>query len=86
MLGVGIQELLLIGVLLLVVFGPGKAGQMARDLGKFVYGARTSIEEFKAELTTVDHSNRGKKEGGQRRQDTKPAEKDDEPQRASEEG
>ncbi len=84
MFGVGVQELLLIGVLLLIVFGPGKAGQMFRDLGKFVYGARSSIEEFKAELTTVDHPNDGKKEDGRRRQGQKPAEKD-ESQRPSEE-
>jgi Sec-independent protein translocase protein TatA len=74
MFGVGIQELLLIGVLLLIVFGPGKAGQMARDLGKFVSGARGSIEEFKAELTSVDHPNRGEEEGGRRQQDEKRAE------------
>ena len=58
MFGVGRQELLLIGLLLLIVFGPGKVGQMARDVGKFAYGARRSIEEFKAELRSVDHPNR----------------------------
>ena len=80
MFGVGVQELLLIGVLLLIVFGPGKAGQMFRDLGKFVYGARSSVEEFKAELTAVDPPNRGKQNGrgqGRGRQDEKPAEKEE---------
>jgi Sec-independent protein translocase protein TatA len=80
MFGVGFQEILLIGVLFLIVFGPAKAGQMFRDLGKFVYGARSSIEEFKAELTAADHPNRGKEEGGRRRQGQKPAEKE-QPQR-----
>jgi Sec-independent protein translocase protein TatA len=36
--GIGPQELLLIGLLILVVFGPVKAAGMARDLGHFVNG------------------------------------------------
>jgi Sec-independent protein translocase protein TatA len=74
MFGVGIQELLVIGLLLLVVFGPARAGQMARDLGKFAYGARRSMETFKAELTDVDSPNRGKEN------------KKEEPQKIAEEG
>jgi Sec-independent protein translocase protein TatA len=46
-----LPELLLIT--LIVRFGPGKAGQTARDLGKFAYQARGSIEEFKAEVTAT---------------------------------
>ena len=38
MFGIGPQELLLIGLLILVVFGPVKAAGMARDLGHFVNG------------------------------------------------
>lgn len=37
-------------LLLLVVFGPGKAVGMARDLGRFANTARDQVEEFKGEL------------------------------------
>ncbi len=50
MFGVGPQELLLIGLLVLVIFGPGKASGMARDLGRFVSGAQRSVEDLKSEL------------------------------------
>ena len=58
---------MIIELLLLVVFGPARVGQMARDVGRFAYRARSSVEEFKAELTAVD----------QGRQDEKPAEKEE---------
>lgn len=51
MFGVGPQELVIIGLLFLVIFGPGKLPQMARDLGHFMNEARRSIDEFKEELT-----------------------------------
>ncbi len=50
MFGVGVQEMLLIGLLFLVIFGPSKLPQMARDLGGFVNDARRSVEEFKEEI------------------------------------
>ncbi len=43
--------MVIIGLLVLVIFGPNKLPQMARDLGKFVTEARRSIDEFKEELT-----------------------------------
>ena len=49
--GVGIQELVIIGVIFLIIFGPSKLPGMARDLGRFVGEARRSIDEFKEELT-----------------------------------
>jgi sec-independent protein translocase protein TatB len=49
--GVGIQEMVIIGVIFLVLFGPSKLPEMARDIGKFVTQARRSIDEFKEELT-----------------------------------
>ena len=49
--GVGFQEMVIIGLLFLVLFGPSKLPQMARDLGRFVNEARRSIDEFKEELT-----------------------------------
>jgi Tat protein translocase TatB subunit len=50
MFGIGGQEMIIIGLLFLVVFGPSKLPQMARDLGKFVNEARRSMDEFKGEL------------------------------------
>lgn len=50
MFGVGPQELLIIGLLALLVFGPMRAAGMARDLGRFASGANRTFEEFKSEL------------------------------------
>jgi sec-independent protein translocase protein TatB len=50
MFGIGGQEILIIGLIFLVVFGPSKLPQMARDLGRFVSDARRSMDEFKSEL------------------------------------
>src|SRR5829696_10555382 len=50
MFGIGPQELLLIGLLVLVIFGPGKGASMARDLGRFVSGAQNTVDDFKSEL------------------------------------
>ena len=52
--GVGFQELLVVAVLVLVLFGPSKLPQMARELGRFVAEARRSVDEFKAELAAAD--------------------------------
>jgi sec-independent protein translocase protein TatB len=37
-------------LIFLVVFGPSKLPQMARDFGRFVSDARRSMDEFKSEL------------------------------------
>ena len=64
--GIGFQEMVIIGLLFLVLFGPSKLPQMARDLGRFVNEARRSIDEFKEELTAEydedDKENEGDKE------------------------
>jgi Sec-independent protein translocase protein TatA len=52
--GIGPQELLLIGLSILVVFGPVKAAGMARDLGRFVSGANRTVEEFKEEILSEE--------------------------------
>ncbi len=52
--GIGGQELVIIGLLFLVIFGPNKLPQMARDLGRFVNEARRSVDEFKSELISGD--------------------------------
>lgn len=44
------QELFLIGVLCLLIFGPDRMTSMARDAGRFVSQARDSIEDFKSEI------------------------------------
>ena len=46
--------MIIIGLLLLVIFGPSKLPQMARDLGRFVNEARRSVDEFKSELILDD--------------------------------
>ena len=53
--------MLVIVLLLLVVFGSGKAVGMARDLGRFANTARNQVEEFKDDLLSPqedgdDHS------------------------------
>ena len=52
MFGVGAPEMVVIGLLLLVVFGPKKLPSMARDLGRFVSEARRSVEGFKKDLVS----------------------------------
>ena len=52
MFGVGAPEMVVIGLLLLVVFGPKKLPGMARDLGRFVSEARRSVEGFKKDLVS----------------------------------
>jgi Tat protein translocase TatB subunit len=54
MFGIGGQEIVIIGLLFLVIFGPNALPRMARDLGRFVSEARRSIDEFKEELTAVE--------------------------------
>jgi len=50
MFGVGATEIVIIVLLFLVIFGPSRATSMARDLGRFVNGARHPIDELKSEL------------------------------------
>ena len=41
----------MVAILFLLLFGPSKLPQMARDIGRFVNEARRSMDEFKSELT-----------------------------------
>ena len=50
MFGVGPQELLVVGLLALLVFGPMKAAGIARDLGGLVNGANRAVEDLKGDL------------------------------------
>lgn len=51
MFGIGPQELIIIGIIFLVIFGPSKLPEIARDLGHFVNEARRSVEEVKSEFS-----------------------------------
>lgn len=51
MFGIGPQELIIIGIIFLIIFGPGKLPEIARDLGHFVNEARRSVEEVKSEFS-----------------------------------
>jgi sec-independent protein translocase protein TatB len=51
MFGIGPQKLVVVALIVLVVFGPRRLPQMARELGRFVSEARHSIDEFKEELS-----------------------------------
>jgi Sec-independent protein translocase protein TatA len=50
MFGVGPQELVIIGLLLLVIFGANGFSTMARDLGRLVKGAHSTVEDVKSEF------------------------------------
>jgi Sec-independent protein translocase protein TatA len=54
MFGIGPQELLIVGLLVLLIFGPTKATSVARDFGRFVGGARGTVEEFKSGMVPED--------------------------------
>jgi sec-independent protein translocase protein TatB len=60
MFGIGGEELIVIGLLVLVIFGPSKLPQMARDLGRFVNEARRSVDEFKDELVSANEEDKEK--------------------------
>ncbi len=54
MFGIGPGELAVIAVLFLVIFGPDKVPQMARDIGKFTNEARRAIEDFREDITQMN--------------------------------
>jgi sec-independent protein translocase protein TatB len=66
MFGIGGQELIIIGLLFLVIFGPSKLPQMARDLGRFLSEARSSMDEFKSELALGDDEDERERKGRKR--------------------
>lgn len=53
MFGIGAQEMVIIALLFLVIFGPGKLPQMARDAGRLMGEARRAMDEFREELTSA---------------------------------
>jgi Sec-independent protein translocase protein TatA len=79
MFGIGPQELVVIVFLILIVFGPGKAGNLARDLGRWVNEARSSVEEFKEELNAKEEPEEEPPEPveGAEKPNANPAQKED---------
>lgn len=53
MFGIGPSELVIVGVLFLIIFGPSKLPQMARDAGRLMTEARRAMDDFKEELTSA---------------------------------
>jgi Tat protein translocase TatB subunit len=62
--GIGMQEMVIVGLLFLVIFGPKKLPDMARDVGRFVNEARRSIEEFKEDLVSEEEDGNKPRKGG----------------------
>ena len=84
MFGVGPQEMVIIGLLLLIVFGPDKLSGMARDFGRFVSKARHYKDEWEAELVSAaedETPERGKVEQATVATDERPA--GEEPERGA---
>ena len=65
MFGIGMQEMVIIGLIVLVIFGPKKLPSMARDVGRFVSAARGSVEEFKEDLASEKEDGQERLEGQQ---------------------
>jgi Tat protein translocase TatB subunit len=66
--GVGLQEMLLVGLLLLVLFGPKRLPEMARDVGSFASKAKHVVDEFQAELVLeVEDDRRPHRSSGPRK-------------------
>ena len=63
MFGIGMQEMVIVGLLFLVIFGPSKLPDMARDLGRFVNEARRSVEEFKEDLISEEEDGQEPRKG-----------------------
>jgi Sec-independent protein translocase protein TatA len=53
MFGIGPQELILVALLVLLIFGPHKASSVTRDVGRFVHEIRHPVEELKSDLASV---------------------------------
>jgi sec-independent protein translocase protein TatB len=76
MFGIGPQEFVIVVFLALVVFGPRRLPQMARDLGRFVSETRHSIDEFKEELGS-EEVNEDRREAQESKNERAPSEDPD---------
>ena len=66
MFGVGPQEIVIIGLIFLVIFGPSSLPRMAKDMGRFVAEARRAIDDFKDEITAAGEDDDDKDEKNER--------------------
>jgi Sec-independent protein translocase protein TatA len=55
--GIGVQEMVIIGLRFLVTFGSNERPVMARDFRRFVSGARHQLDEYKSEITSAEEEN-----------------------------
>ena len=76
MFGIGMQEMVIIGLIVLVIFGPKNLPGMARDIGRFVSDARRSVDEFKEDLVSENSD----KEDGQELRKSRDPEASQEPE------
>ena len=63
MFGIGMQEMVIVGLIVLVIFGPKNLPGMARDVGRFVSDARRSVEEFKEDLVSEEEDGQEPRKG-----------------------
>lgn len=61
MFGIGASEMVIVGLLFLVIFGPSKLPQMARDAGRLMNEARRAMDDFKEELTSAGNDEEDQK-------------------------
>lgn len=59
MFGIGFQELLVILLILLLLFGANKIPELARGLGKAMAEFKKSVNEVKKEVEEVDKQVKG---------------------------
>ena len=57
MFDIGLQEMLVIGVLALLVFGPGKLPELGRMVGRALREFRRASDEFRSTVETNLHIN-----------------------------
>ena len=68
MFGVGFQEMLLVGLLYLVLFGPRRLPQMARDVGRFASKAQHMVDDLKTDLMSeVEEDRKPQRSSGTQR-------------------
>jgi Tat protein translocase TatB subunit len=57
MLDIGLQEMLLIGIVALLVFGPSKLPELGRMVGRFMREFRRASDEFRSTVESNLHLN-----------------------------
>lgn len=56
MFDLGIQELIVIFIVALIVFGPKRLPELGRTLGKFVLEARKALQDVKTQINSNDEA------------------------------